>query len=388
MPGAPIGVQLRVRGLRQRVVQRVPLSRRRRLVGRRAHRRVPEAHLHADLEQAGVDGRRRRLRVDAEPLGRAPHEQRLADGIGGRELHQSPGVRGQRVQAPPETLLEDRRGRTPEPAGQLRGAHAAREFQQRERVAARLGDQALADVDVEPPGDDGLQQGLRVLVAEPCEPQLRQAGERAVLRRLADREHDRDRLGEHPAGHEAQHLRRGAVEPLQIVHQAQHGSLLGGLGQQREQRQAEQEAGGRLAGRVAERDPQGIPLWPRERVDAGEQRRAELMQPGEGQLHLGLDAGDPGDVESGCPFRGMLHQHRLAHARLAADHEHAAVARACVVEEPVQRLTLAGTAPERRGARDRGHDGEPTDQGLTRARRSPDRGIVTTTKRRTARSPP
>ena len=99
-------------------------------------------------------------------------------------------------------------------------------------------------------------------------------------------------------------------------------------------------------------------------------------------------ADDPGDVESGSPFRGMLHQHRLAQARLAADDEHAAAARARIVEEPVQRHAFAGAAPERRGARDRGHDGEPTDQGLTRARRSPDRGIVLATKRRTARSPP
>ena len=106
------------------------------------------------------------------------------------------------------------------------------------------------------------------------------------------REHDRDRLGEQPARDEPEHLRGGLVEPLEVVDDAQQRLLLGDLRQQAERGQADEEAVGRRAGREAERDPQRVLLRLRERVEAVEQRRAELMQPGERQLHLGLDAGD------------------------------------------------------------------------------------------------
>jgi hypothetical protein len=98
VPGAPVGIEPRIRGLGQRRVQRVPFIRRRRAVGRRAHGRVTEAHLGADLEQAAVDCRRRGPRIDAELLGRSPHEQRVADGIGRRQPQQPLRVRGQLIQ--------------------------------------------------------------------------------------------------------------------------------------------------------------------------------------------------------------------------------------------------------------------------------------------------
>ena len=202
VPGAPVGIELRVGGLRQRGVQRVPFLRRRRAVGRRAHARVPEPHLRADLEQPGVDGGRRGLRIDAEPLGRSPHEQRLADGIGRRELQQPPRVGGQRVEPPPEALLDAglrHRAGPAEAARQLRRAHAPRQLEQGQRVAARLRDDPLADALVEPAGDDRRQQGARVLVVEPFQPQLRQA-RRAGARRSARGRRTRSRPARRAAG--------------------------------------------------------------------------------------------------------------------------------------------------------------------------------------------
>ena len=69
-----------------------------------------------------------------------------------------------------------------EAARELLGAHAAREFEQRERVAVRLRDDPLADALVEPARDRRRKQRARVFVAEPGEPQLRQAGSRGAPR--------------------------------------------------------------------------------------------------------------------------------------------------------------------------------------------------------------
>ena len=80
MPGAPVGIEPRVRGLGQRGVPHVPLLRRRRAVGRRAHRRMTEPHLRAELEQTGVDGGGRglaeRCRAARPPATRAAARRR------------------------------------------------------------------------------------------------------------------------------------------------------------------------------------------------------------------------------------------------------------------------------------------------------------------------
>ena len=87
-----------------------------------------------------------------------------------------------------------------------------------------------------------------------------------------------------------------------IVDEAQQRPRLGDVGQQGERGQADQEAVGRGAGREPERDPQRVALRRREPVEPIEQRHAELVQPGERQLHLGLHAGDLDDPE----VRGLL----------------------------------------------------------------------------------
>ena len=54
MPGAAVGVELRVRGRRQRPVDVTPLRRGRRAVGGGAHQRVPEPDPGADLDQSAA----------------------------------------------------------------------------------------------------------------------------------------------------------------------------------------------------------------------------------------------------------------------------------------------------------------------------------------------
>ena len=121
-------------------------------------------------------------------------------------------------------------GRT-EAARQLGRAHVPRQLQQDQRVAPALGDDPLPDALVEPAGHGRRQQRLRVVVAEPFEPQLRKARDVAVVARLADREDDRHRLGEQPPRHEPEHLPRGLVQPLKVVDETQQRLLLGQLGE-------------------------------------------------------------------------------------------------------------------------------------------------------------
>jgi hypothetical protein len=66
------------------------------------------------------------------------------------------------------------------------------------------------------------------------------------------------------------------------------------------------------------------------------------MQPGKCELHLGLHAPRAGDVEPRGPLDRGLQQRRLADPRLAAHHEHPALAATGTVEQPIQALTLNG----------------------------------------------
>ena len=82
------------------------------------------------------------------------------------------------------------------------------------------------------------------------------------------------------------------------------------------------------------------------------------MQPGERELHLRLDARDPGDATLRGPLGDVLQQRRLAHPRLAAQDLHRALPRADALQLAVQCLALDCVAlvarrvePIRRGVR-------------------------------------
>jgi len=70
---------------------------------------MTEPDAGAELEQAGLDRRRHSLSEDSEPFGCLPHQQRLADGIGRRDLQQAPSFSWESVEPPPEALFDARR---------------------------------------------------------------------------------------------------------------------------------------------------------------------------------------------------------------------------------------------------------------------------------------
>jgi hypothetical protein len=65
------------------------------------------------------------------------------------------------------------------------------------------------------------------------------------------------------------------------------------------------------------------------------------MQPGEGQLHLRPNPDSPRHPASARPVRQVVQQHRLAHARIAAHHQHPALTGPDRVDQPVEHVTFA-----------------------------------------------
>ncbi len=147
-------------------------------------------------------------------------------------------------------------------------------------------------------------------------------------------------LGQQAPGHERQRLCGRPIEPLRIVDQAHERTLLGRLGQQTQDRERDEEAIRCRAVVQPERRPQRVTLRAWQPVELAEHRRAQLMQPGERELHLRLNARDPGDATLRGPLGDVLQQRRLADPRLAAQHLHRALPRPDALQLAVQCLAL------------------------------------------------
>ena len=72
-----------------------------------------------------------------------------------------------------------------------------------------------------------------------------------------------------------------------------------------------------------------------------QQWRAQLVQSGEGQLHLRLDTRSPRRGAVRRPLRQVPQQNRLAGTRFAVHHQRPALASANSVQQPVKHLTLS-----------------------------------------------
>ena len=236
----------------------------------------------------------------------------------------------------------------PEPARELRRRQPARQLDQRERVAAGLAEDPGLDALIERPRDRRVQEQPGLVGGQPFDDELRQALQDVRVDALAQREHQPHPLRQQPARHERQRLRGHPVEPLRVVDHAQQRLLLGGVGQQAQDRQPDEEAIRWRSGAEAERRAQRVALRARQLLETAEHRRAQRVQAGVGELHLGLDARRPGDPE---PLRGrrqVPQQGALADPRLAAQDQHPALARTHARDESLQRVALADTVEEAR----------------------------------------
>ena len=266
-----------------------------------------------------------------------------------------PGVRGKLEEAPGVALFDLARRRLAagkaEAAGEVRDLPGARQLEERERVAAALRDDLVADRGVQRAADVVQQQRARVGVAEPLEGQLGESGEDLVADARARGAHDRDPLGEEPAGDEAEDLHGGVVEPLRVVDDADERLLLGDLGQQRQGGEPDHEPVGRGAGAPAEHGRERVALRGGEPVEVIEHGGAELVEAAVGQLDLRLDADGPRNAPAADAVGQVAQQRALAHARLPAQDDDPAPTGERIGQELVERLALGATSEEPRGAR-------------------------------------
>ena len=276
----------------------------------------------------------------------------VAERLRGRGEDEQLGLGRELAEAPCVALFDLAHHRLaagqPEPAGEIRGVPGARQLEQRERVAVALGDDLVADGDVQRAVHVVQQQRARVAVAEPADRQLGQPGEDVVAAAGARCAHERDPLGEEPAGDETEDLRGGVVEPLRVVDDADQRLLLGDLGEQRQRGQPDQEPVGRRTAAPAEHRRERVALRDGQPVEVIEHGRAELMEAAVGQLHLRLDADGRREVPVGDLVGQVAQQRALADARLTAQDGDSAPTGERVGQEPVERLALDAPSEERR----------------------------------------
>jgi len=170
------------------------------------------------------------------------------------------------------------------------------------------------------------------LSRSPPDYQLRQP--RQLVARNPRREDQADRLRYQAARHEPEDLRRGAIEPLLVIHQADQRLLPCHLRQQAQHGQADQEPVRRRPRTQAECGPERITLRNRQTLQAIQHRRAQLMQPGERELHLRLDTHCTLNTAARRPPGQVLQQRSLAHTRLADHHQCPALTRPDSIDQP------------------------------------------------------
>ncbi len=279
-----------------------PVLRRRRAVDRRAHERMTEADARADDERIGLLGEVEVLRAETEHRARPPQQpgspvgsaaasssrRRVDSGSGSSCASRLSSMR----------LSQRHRAGQREPAGDLGRAQRAGQLLQRERVAARLGDELVAHPVVD--RHRGPRGGTARARRRRQAPRRRAAaGRRTVASTVRIAEHDRDPLGIEAAGDErdapAPRPRRAtarrrrctaaARSPATSVSSPSTASpTRNGLGAAASRSPNAASSASRCGSGSCSTEPI---MWPQ-----------SMLQPGVGQLHLGLRRDDA--LDRGC----------------------------------------------------------------------------------------
>jgi hypothetical protein len=177
-------------------------------------------------------------------------------------------------------------------ARELRLTQRRRELEQGERVAACLDDKSVADLRRERCAHLVIDQRPRRRRVESTQLQFGEpAGlEASKLAFAGGKQHD-DALDLEPPGDEDECVRGRVVEPVRIVDEAQDRPLLGGVGEQAQSCQRDEEAIVASSGREAERSAKGSGLRWRKVLDVAEDRPDDLVQGREGQMRLRFHSG-------------------------------------------------------------------------------------------------
>jgi hypothetical protein len=130
--------------------------------------------------------------------------------------------------------------------------------------------------------------------------------------------------------------------------------------------QTDQKVIWRAPGTEAERHAERIALGRRQTLQAIQQRRAQLLQPRERKLHLGLHARATRHPTPRRPLDHVLQQRRLAYPRLPTHHQHATLTPANRLQQPIQNLALGVAVLQHLATPPRGRRFVPLDRGSTR----------------------
>jgi hypothetical protein len=236
-----------------------------------------EGHALRECQQSvrRLKGRER----DPESLARPLQEQRIADGLGRCHQQQASRVFGEGLESPDVALLdllrEIARFRYSEPAGQLRRCQPSGQLEQGERVPACLREDPVEHWPVQHEAHGRAQQRAGITVDQSAHLESRQVPK--LLARIAGCEHERDWLSQQPASDERERQRRGMIQPLRVVNDAEQSTLLSHLRHQAQHSQADEKPirGGARA--EPEHDFHGLALRSRQPLEPIEQRCAHLM---------------------------------------------------------------------------------------------------------------
>ncbi len=234
-----------------------------------------------------------------------------------------------------------RRGQA-EAAGELGGGQPARELQERERVAARLGTIRSSTAFVQPrrrgrtraaPARRGGPDGSTRSSANPAR----------VPSELARREHHRDPLGKQAAGDEREHARRGAGRAT-ARRRRRTGAAARSAASDNRPRTASPTRNG-FGARPAlspKRDAKRVALGSGRRSMQLENRRAQTV--GAPRNASSISPSTPAvrtDTKVRRRIDRVLEQRGLADAWLAVHHQHAAVAVPRGLQQAVEHVALA-----------------------------------------------
>ena len=193
MPCPPVGIDLRIGRLGQRLMGALSFGLGCGDIDRGTHQRVAEPDPPPQLDQSGRLGRRRGLGAEAEPARPPARAATRRPPARPRRSAATAGFRRQRVEPAQEALLDPARQRRrvgpAEPARQFARCQTARQFEQGERIAARLRDDPVADELVHAAGESRVEQCPGVAVAETTDHEFGQPGQLRNGTRLPDGEY-------------------------------------------------------------------------------------------------------------------------------------------------------------------------------------------------------
>ena len=340
VPRVPVRVCLGAEGVGERAVRFVAFPAGGGLVHRGADQRVPYPHdVAVDDEQPGAFRRVQAVGAGAELRGGGADGGDVPGVVGGGDQQQGLHV-GRQPAAPVEEDPLDAGGQVQLGgqrfgAGELLRGQGAGKLDEGERVPGGLGHQPVRDVvGHRAAGCLGEQRPGRAAGQRREGDRGDAVGCERVALAVAGGEHDRDPVRAQAPGGDQHRVGGGLVEPLRVVEDAQHGRVLGGLGQHRQGREGRQERFDRDVVRLAERRPKRSGLRRRDPVEDAEDGTQQPVQRRERQRRLGLHALGAQHPHVAAGGRDeVLEQRGLPHARLTVQQQRAGAPAAGVVQE-------------------------------------------------------